>query len=148
MSAPRLVTRALVSSFVTLAIVLGAVFAVLSLRVRSDVRESVAQNLATAQQVFERIEARRQQDARTSVATLAENPTLKAALDTWLTERTNASARTTDELLATVQREADKIATRVGADVLAVADARGRIVAANHPQEPVVLPWQERAKTA
>ena len=38
MSAPRLVTRALVTSFLTVALVLGAVFAVLSLRVRDQVR--------------------------------------------------------------------------------------------------------------
>ena len=80
MNAPRLLTRALVTSFLTVALVLGAVFAVLSFRVRDQVRQSVADNLASAQQVFERVDARRQQDLRASVATLAENPTLKAAL--------------------------------------------------------------------
>jgi len=129
MSAPRLVTRALVTSFLTVALVLGAVFAVLSLRVRDQVRQSVADNLSSAQQVFTRVEARRQQDMRASVAILAENPTLKAALDTWLTERKNANAETSAELLATVQREADKIAGRVAADVLAVVDGSRRVVA-------------------
>ena len=52
MKAPRLVTRALVTSFLTVALVLGAVFALLSLRVREQVREAVASNLASAQQVF------------------------------------------------------------------------------------------------
>ena len=60
MSAPRLVTRALVTSFLTVALVLAAVFAVLSLRVRDQVRQAVADNLASAQQVFTRVEARRQ----------------------------------------------------------------------------------------
>ena len=129
MSAPRLVTRALVTSFLTVVLVLGAVFGVLSLRVRDQVRQSVADNLASAQQVFTRVEARRQQDMRVSVAILAENPTLKAALDTWLTERNSASAETSAELLATVQREADKIAGRVAADVLAVVDGSRRVVA-------------------
>jgi putative nucleotidyltransferase with HDIG domain len=129
MKAPRLLTRALVTSFLTVAIVLGAVFAVLSLRVRDQVRQAVADNLASAQQVFTRVETRRQQDLRASVATLAENPTLKAALDTWLTERAFANERTSAELLSTVQREADKIADHVSADVLAVADANRRIVA-------------------
>ena len=129
MKAPRLLTRALVMSFLTVALVLGAVFGVLSLRVRDQVRQSVADNLASAQQVFTRVEARRQQDLRASVATLAENPTLKAALDTWLIEKKNATEATSAELLATVQREADKIAGRVAADVLAVADGSRRIVA-------------------
>jgi len=129
MTAPRLLTRALVSSFLTVVIVLGAVFGVLSLRVRDQVRQSVADNLASAQQVFTQVEARRQQDMRASVSTLAENPTLKAALDTWLTERGSANERTSTELLATVQREANKIASRIAADVLAVADTKRRIVA-------------------
>lgn len=129
MNAPRLLTRALVTSFLTVALVLGAVFAVLSFRVRDQVRQSVADNLASAQQVFERVDARRQQDLRASVATLAENPTLKAALDTWLTERSTANEPTSNELLATVQREADKLANRVSADVLAIADGSRHVVA-------------------
>ena len=52
MRAPQLVTRVLVTSFVTVALVLGAVFAVLSVRMRDQVRQSVADNLASAQQVF------------------------------------------------------------------------------------------------
>jgi putative nucleotidyltransferase with HDIG domain len=130
MTAPRLLTRALVASFLTVALVLGAVFAVLTLRVRDQVRQSVADNLASAQQVFTKVEARRQQDMRASVATLAESPTLKAALDTWLTERSTANEQTSIELVETVQREARKIAERVGADVLAVADGSRRVVAA------------------
>src|SRR5687768_3248200 len=131
MKAPRFVTRALVASFLTVALVLGAVFGVLSLQVREQVRRSVADNLAAGQQVFTRVEARRQQDMRAAVATLAENPTLKAALDVWLTERGNPSERTGHEVLATVQREADKIAERASADVLAVADRNARIVASS-----------------
>lgn len=128
MKAPRLVTRALVTSFLTVAFVLGAVFALLSVRARDQVRESVARNLVSAQQVFQRAEARRQQDRRAAVATLAETPTLKAALDIWLTERAGANERTRNELLATVQRETDKIADRMSADVLAVTDSNGLIV--------------------
>jgi putative nucleotidyltransferase with HDIG domain len=131
MTAPQLVTRVLVTSFLTVALVLGAVFALLSLQVREQVRQSVADNLASAQQVFTRVEARRQRDIGSSVSTLAENPTLKAALDTWLTERSAATERTSDELLATVQREADKIARRISADVLAVADGSRRVVASS-----------------
>ena len=128
MRAPRLVTRALVTSFLTVAVVLVAVFGVLSLQVREQARQSVADSLAAGQQVFTRVEARRRNEMRAAVATLAENPTLKAALDVWPAER-----RTADriKLFATVQREADKIADRAAADVLAVADSRGRIVASS-----------------
>lgn len=131
--APRLITRALVTSFLTVVLVLGAVFGALSLRLRDQVRQSVTDNLSSAQQAFTTIEARRQRDLRTSVATLAESPTLKAALDTWLTERATATEQTSEELLITVQREANKIAERVSADVLAVADGSRRVVASAGP---------------
>jgi putative nucleotidyltransferase with HDIG domain len=131
MKAPRLVTRALVTSFLTVALVLGAVFGLLSLRVRDQVWQGVASNLALAQQVFTLVEARRQQDLRAAVATLAENPTLKAALETWLIERDGATPRTSRELLATLQRETDKIAALMVADVLAVAEDNGRVVASS-----------------
>ena len=117
------------SSFLTVALVLGAVFAVLSLRVREQVRQSVADNLASAQQVFTRVEARRQQDVRATVATLAENPDAQGGARYLADRAGTANERTSDELLATVQREADKMAERVAADVLAVTDADGRIVA-------------------
>jgi putative nucleotidyltransferase with HDIG domain len=123
-----LVTRALVAAFLTVALVLGAVFGVLSVNVRDRVRESVAENLASAQQVFLGLEDRRQRDIRAMVGTLAENPTLKASLDIWLTESRGANAGTRDELLVTVQREVKKIADMVSADVLAVADRDGRVI--------------------
>lgn len=126
---PRLLTRALLTSFLTVGIVLGAVFAVLSFDVRDRVRQSVAENLSAAQQVFTGVEVRRQQDMRATVSTLAENPTLKAALDTWVTESKGAKPDVVDELLTTVQREANKIADRVSPDVLAIADGQGRIIA-------------------
>jgi putative nucleotidyltransferase with HDIG domain len=126
--APRFVTRALVLSFLTVALILGAAFTLVSFGVRDQVRRSVADNLASAQQVFTRVEARRQQDLFATVSTLTENPTLKAALDTWLTERSGASADTTSELLLTVQNEVDKIAARVSASVLAIADGKGVVV--------------------
>ena len=130
MAAPRFVTRALVTSFLTVALVLGAVFAVLSVQVRDQLRQSVADNLAAGQQVFTKVAARRQNDMRAAVATMAESPTLKAALDVWLTERGTSGDRS-NAVLATVQREADKIAERGAADVLAVAERNGRIVASS-----------------
>ena len=130
---PKFVSRALTASFLTVALVLGAVFIVISLEVRGRVRRSVAENLASAQQLFTRVEARRQQEVQTNVATMAENPTLKAALDTWLTERGTAALTTEDELLATVQRETDKLAARISADVLAITDLSGRVVVSSGP---------------
>jgi putative nucleotidyltransferase with HDIG domain len=130
---PKFVSRALTASFFTVALVLVAVFVVMSVEVRGRVRKSVAENLASAQQLFIQVEARRQHEVQATVAILAENPTLKAALDTWLTERGTAALTTEDELLATVQRETDKLAQRVSADVLAITDLGGRVVVSSGP---------------
>lgn len=130
---PKFVSRALAASFLTVALVLGAVFVVITLDLRSRVRQSVEENLASAQELFTSLEARRQQEVQATVATLAENPTLKAALDTWLTERGTATSTIEDELLTTVQREIDKLAKRISADVLAVTDLGGRIVVSAGP---------------
>ena len=125
--APRLVTRALLASFATVAVVLMAVFVLIIVDVQQRVRASVAANLDAGQQVAARVEERRRHEMLAMVSTLAENPTLKAALDTWQSERTLAGDNDA-ELVATVQREAEKIAVRMDADVLALVDVDGRIV--------------------
>jgi putative nucleotidyltransferase with HDIG domain len=130
---PRLVARALAASFATVAVVLMAVFALISFDVRQRVRQSVIANLEAGQQAAARLQRERQQDLQTTVSLLAENPTLKAALDTWQMERHSGPA-IQQELIETVQREADKIAARVGTPVLALLDIEGRIVASAGPR--------------
>jgi putative nucleotidyltransferase with HDIG domain len=125
---PRLVTRALIASFATVGVILAAVFTLISVDVQQRVRESVASNLDAGQQVAARVEARRRHDLLAMVATIAENPTLKAALDTWRSERSTGGS-TEDELVETIQREAEKIARRIDGDVLALLDLDGTVVA-------------------
>src|SRR4051812_36876863 len=60
------------------------------------------------------------------MAALAENPTLKAALDTYFTER-RFSGSSDEQLRATVTGEAAKLTTQTPADVLAVVETDGRI---------------------
>jgi putative nucleotidyltransferase with HDIG domain len=127
-SPPRLVTRALIASFATVAVILLAVFALISIDVQQRTRASVATNLDAGQQVAARIEARRRHDLLAMVSTIAENPTLKAALDTWQSERVPGGANE-GELVETVQREAEKIARRIDGDVLAFLDLHGKVVA-------------------
>ena len=111
-----------------MAVVLVAVFGLISVDVRQRVRDSVSANLDAGQQMAARVEDRRRTELLATVSTLAENPTLKAALDTWQSELGQGEG-TEAELIATVQREADKIAMRVDTDVLALLDVEGRIVA-------------------
>ena len=126
--APRLISRALAASFLTVVVLLVAVFVLISVDVRSRVRQSVTDNLEAAQQLFADVETRRELEMIATVSTLAESPTLKAALDTWQIERRAGSALI-EEAVSTVQNEANKIAMRIGSDVLVVVDARGGIVA-------------------
>ena len=129
---PRLVTRALLTSCLIFVVALAAVFVLVSLETRNRVRENVAANLDAGQQLFARVERRIEQERLTTVSTLSENPTLKAALDTWQSER-RAGGPATEELVATVAREVQKISARIKADVLAVADAQGAVVVSAGP---------------
>lgn len=140
---PRLVTRALVASFLTVAFVLGTVFALLSLDIRNRIRQSVADNLDAAQQAFAQVEARLERERLATVSTLAENPTLKAALDTWQTERRSGGVG--PQLVETVRNEVEKIHRRVHADVLAIVDARGEIVASTGRHPPA---WRAGERVA
>ena len=92
--APRLLVKTLSVTFLTVALLLVVVFIFVALTVREQVRASVTANLESSQRLFEAIDAAAARDDP-GVA-LAENPTLKAALDTYQTESrdraTNRSA--------------------------------------------------------
>src|SRR6185503_5895750 len=84
---PRLIARTLTVTFVMVAVILTVVFAVITLDVRDRVRAAETEKLRVSENVFSALETKRQQDQVAAMATLAENPTLKAALDTYFTER-------------------------------------------------------------
>jgi putative nucleotidyltransferase with HDIG domain len=122
-------------TFVTVAIILSVVFIVLMIDARDRVRASEVEKLSVAEKVFTTLEARRQQEQLAAIATVAENPTLKAALDTYFTERdfTGLPAEQEQSLRDTVTVEAEKLATLTGADVLAILDSSGRIFVSAGP---------------
>ena len=126
---PRLIARTLTVTFVTVAIILSVVFIVLMVDTRGRVRAAEVEKLSVAEKVFTALDARRQQEQLAAVATVAENPTLKAALDTYFTESafTGLPAEQEQSLRDTVTVEAEKLASLTGADVLAILDATGRI---------------------
>jgi putative nucleotidyltransferase with HDIG domain len=132
---PRLVARTLAVTFVTVAIILSIVFIVLTVDARDRVRTSEIEKLRVAERVFTALEARRQQDQLATIATLAENPTLKAALDTYFTESSFTAPVLDQEtsLRGTVTLEAEKLAALTGADVLAILDSTGRVFVSTGP---------------
>jgi putative nucleotidyltransferase with HDIG domain len=146
---PRLVARTLAVTFITVAIILSVVFTVLMVDARDRVRAAEIEKLSVAEKVFTGLEARRQQEQLATIATVAENPTLKAALDTYFTESRFAGLPADQEtsLRATVSLETEKLAALTRADVLAVLDPTGHVFASAGPSrerwppdERIVIP--------
>jgi putative nucleotidyltransferase with HDIG domain len=129
-SPPRFVVRTTIATLVMVAVVLSAVFVGVTINVRDRVRGVVADKLDAGQRMLSALEQRRVDELTVRVATLAENPTLKAALDTYQAELESADAASRQELLATVERELEKLAARIAPDVLAVTDPNGLVLAA------------------
>jgi putative nucleotidyltransferase with HDIG domain len=128
---PGLLARTVAATFLSVVALLSLVFVVLTLDVRDRVRASEAEKLLVGEQMFTALEARWRANQLATVATLAENPTLKAALDTYDAENSFATLDPAQETLLrrTVAREAEKIAAATGADALAVLDVHGRVLA-------------------
>jgi putative nucleotidyltransferase with HDIG domain len=129
---PRLLARTLTVTFGTVAVILTVAFIVITLDVRDRVRAAETEKLRVSENVFTALETKRQQDQVAAMATLAENPTLKAALDTYFTE-SRFSGSSDEQLRATVTGETAKLATQTPVDVLAVVETDGRIFASAGP---------------
>ena len=125
---PRFVVRTLIATLATVAFVLSAVLLVVTLNVGGRVRDGVVDKLKTVQTLLEALEERRAEQLQAQLAMLAENSTLKAALDTYQTELTTTSAAGRDDLVATIARELDKLAARIQTDVLEVRDQSGAVL--------------------
>lgn len=106
-------------------------FVFVTLSVRGQVRQSVTANLESSQRLFAALETRRQHEMQMQASALAENPTLKAALDTYQTE----SRRSSDDsvhgyLLATIDNELRKVAAVAESDALVLVDTRQNTIGA------------------
>lgn len=119
----------MLATFATVGFILAAVFVVLSVAVRATVRDTVANRLNTGQRILSELEKRRGGELQAQVSTLAENPTLKAAMDTYHSELRLDERIPNRELLDTIEREVDKLAARIHPDVIAVTNPSGAIVA-------------------
>ena len=128
---PRLVVRTMGVTFFTVAVILALVFIAILVDARDRVRAAEIDKLRVGARVFTTFEERRQKDQLIAIAALAENPTLKAALDTYFTERGFGAlpADQEAELRRTVAREVEKLAAVTATDVVAVLDSRGLVFA-------------------
>jgi putative nucleotidyltransferase with HDIG domain len=126
--APRLVVRTLLATFGAIVAVLSVTFLTLVVETRARVTREVAAHLDASQHAFAEIEARRQDEERMQAKSLAESPTLKAALDTYQSE-SRLEAGPSLDLLETLQHEVNRLADNVIADAVVVVDERNRILA-------------------
>ena len=127
---PRLLVKTLLVTFGTAAALLALVFVVVRQGVQGQVRQTQAQSLDVSQSILQAMESSRLRELRMQAESLAENPTLKAAVDTYATETSLAGGPALGDLLATVQRELDKLVKRVDVDAVALEDLNGRTLAA------------------
>jgi putative nucleotidyltransferase with HDIG domain len=131
---PRLVVRTLAVSFMTVVVLLGAVFAMLLLHTREVVRHSVIENLEDGQQQLALVEQQRRHEASLQAVVLTETPTLKAALDTYLADNPlRPEAGGAEQALVTVEREVSKLASVLGSQAVAVVDTDHRVLASAGP---------------
>src|SRR5262245_12728091 len=129
-SPPRFVVRTTVATLVMVAGVLSAVFVGVALNVRERVRGSVADKLDAGQRMLSALEQRRARELNVQVATLAENPNLKAAVATYKIEQRTSGSTFRHGMLLAINRELEQLAAKTSSDVLAVADTSGTVLAA------------------
>ena len=127
---PRLVVKMLAVTFLMVLLLLLVVFVVVTVSVRDQVRQSVTTSLESSQRMFAKLETRRRGELVGQAGTLAENPTLKAALDTYQAEAQTASRVVKEQLLATIDGELEKVAARIESDAIVLADMHQNTLAA------------------
>jgi putative nucleotidyltransferase with HDIG domain len=119
----------MVTTFSSVVVILAAVFLVITFIVRDRVRGTVIAHVAGQQTMLGTLETRRASEMQAQAETLAESPTVKAAMDTYQAEISTSDADRR-QLVATVQREVDELADRIKPDIVAVTTSSGTVVAA------------------
>ena len=119
---------ALLSALVT-GVVVAVAFLALRASAASDVRHAFIAELEASQRGLQQLQDR---DLRLLLATssvVSTSPTLRAALQTWRVE-TNAGLPSRPDLLATIQREVERVFADLDRDLLVVTDDSGKVLAA------------------
>jgi putative nucleotidyltransferase with HDIG domain len=127
---PRLLMRTMAVTFLTVTLLLVVVFIVVTLTVRNQVRQAVASNLESGQRMFAALETRRQREIQAQAATIADSPTLKAAIETMQVEARTSTLASRTQLIETIDREVANVAARVEADAIVLVDVRGHTLSA------------------
>jgi len=130
---PRLLVRTTIYTFVTVVTILVAVFLVLMLDLRARARREVAQSLEDARAVVAALDERRLAELQVQAAALAGDPTFAAALQKHRNEMGSFSAFEVRSSVEWIERQAQRVAEMLRADVAAVIDTRQLVIARAGP---------------
>jgi signal transduction histidine kinase/CheY-like chemotaxis protein len=109
-------------------VVIAAAFLGLSLEIRGVTKRFFADALRRNQGALLAVQHRSLQDLLQTSTILTENPTLRAAIQTYRSEpRAGRAVRT--ELIETIRREAEGLVAGLGKDLLIVTDDQGQVLA-------------------
>ena len=110
------------------ALSVAVAFLALSLELRKNTKRLLAQTLSQHQRMLLDVQRRGLEELLRVSTLMSESPTLRAAMETYRSELApNAHPR--NDLIATIQTEAEKIAGGMGRDLLIVTDRDGRVLA-------------------
>ena len=107
---------------------------VVDILIERSVQSGVAGSLSAVQQVLSASKERRSEELLVNAGALTEQPILKAALDTYQSEV--QWGEPSADLLATLQRETERLALRSEADLVAILDESGVPLAARGENGP------------
>lgn len=126
---PRLLVRILWASFTCTAVILAGTSLAVYAGTKSHLTRTVASVLESSQRTFAVFERQRHAHLVAQATALAENPTLKAALDTLYAEAGDATPDASAQLTTTVERELDRLTAIADAQAIVVVDPQTRVVA-------------------
>ena len=130
----------LFTSLLVIAVVAGS-FIVINQVVKTQVRTRLVRDLERSQQSLEQIQQDRLREMAAYSIIASENSTLKAAIETYQTER-QSNSPILEQLRRTVENEASKLFVILKADLLVVTSNSGEVMALegiHNPRAPADL---------
>ena len=141
---PRLVTRTLGVTFITVAVILSVVFTVLLVDARDRVRTAELEKLQVGERAYSRFEDERRREEAAALAAFGESSSLVAALDAYASETTRPAPGSlrAAELNTTLVREVERLATLTSTDIAVTLDSAGRVFASGGPAAALLAPGE------
>jgi hypothetical protein len=128
LSASPLGLKLALLSTVLMVLVISTTFLFLRLNTEREVRRVFTDEMASSQRALRQLQERNLRLLLATSSLVSTSPTLRAALQTRLSE-TNAGLPSRAELLATIQAEVARIFRDLDGDMLGVTDDSGRVLA-------------------